>query len=123
MLPTDKKQLEFEIQFYEGLLQRKKNQPEILKLLAENYTKCGDYVKGLQMDRALVQLCPNDPLVFYNLACSLSLTSAIDEAFYTLEKAIALGYRDARHMKRDKDLTPLKKDPRYIQILEKIESF
>ena len=29
---------------------------------------------GLSVDRRLARLCPSDPLVHYNLACSFSLT-------------------------------------------------
>ena len=117
---SETKQLDFEIQFYERLLLDKKEQPEVLKLLAEAYTHRGFYKKGLEMDRLVCQLHPHDPNAHYNLACSLSLTQQLDEAFLTLEKAIQLGYRDASHLKKDKDLALLRRDPRYTQLLEKL---
>ncbi|SVE64160.1 uncharacterized protein METZ01_LOCUS517014, partial [marine metagenome] len=61
--------LDIEIDFLEGVVERDRNYVEALQLLGDNYTRRGRYREGLSVDRRLVRLCPSDPLVYYNLAC------------------------------------------------------
>ena len=56
------------------------------------------------MDERLARLEPDNPLVFYNLACSYSLTEQFDRAALALEKAFGLGYRDFNWLAKDPDL-------------------
>ncbi len=104
---------EWEIRFYEGILRRAPDYVEVLKILAELYTRQQRYEEGLELDRRLARLRPEDPLVFYNLACSLSLTGDVSGAFRALERAFELGYADAAWMARDPDLRAVRRDPRY----------
>ena len=100
-----------------------KNDPEnidILFELGDLYTKSGFIKEGLEVDLKLSKLLPKDPTVFYNLACSYSLLGREEEAFKELRKAVALGYDDAEHMAKDKDLDNLKDDPRFIELLDEI---
>lgn len=115
---NDLEQLDFEIAFYEGILARKPDYFDVLNALAYDYTARGLYQKGLEADRRLARMRPEDPGVIYNLACSLALTGHIDEAFSTLARAIFLGYRDFRHIKQDPDLEPLRRDPRFKTFLQ-----
>ncbi len=112
--------LYFEIDFYEKLLKEKPDFEEALIALAENYTKAGEYGRGLELDEKLSHLRPRDALVHYNLACSYSLTERIDEAFTVLQQAIRLGYDDFRLMDSDPDLMLLRKDKRYNKLVSKI---
>lgn len=109
--------LSFEIEFYEKLLKEKPDFEEALIALAENYTKAGELAKGLELDEKLSTLRPQDALVHYNLACSYSLTGRIDEAFTVLRRAIKLGYNDFKLMDSDPDLTLLRKDQRYNELV------
>ena len=59
---------------------------------------------------------PDNPLVFYNLACSYSLTDQCELAARALEQAFQLGYRDFAWLARDPDLRKLRKHPLYTQI-------
>ena len=111
-------QLDFEIEFFEGVLARKPDYVDALGVLAEIYTARGLYQKGLEADRRLARLRAEDPTVIYNLACSLSLTGHVDGAFTTLARAIFLGYHDFRHIRDDPDLEPLRQDPRFGTFLE-----
>jgi tetratricopeptide (TPR) repeat protein len=108
--------IEFEIAFFEGVVRRDPNFIEALQILGDAYTKSGQFEKGLKIDQRLRQLCPEDPLVWYNLACSYALLNKLDQAFAALEKAIQLGYTDANWMEKDPDLNSLRADPRYAQI-------
>jgi tetratricopeptide (TPR) repeat protein len=107
---------DFEMSFYEGLIREKPNYIDALKPLAELYTKRGDYEKGLEIDLRLSELCPEDPDVIYNLACSYALTGQTDQSFAALGRAIELGYRDFDHMKKDGDLKSLVGDPRFEEL-------
>lgn len=112
-------QTKYEIKFYERLLVQKPNYVEALVALADIYTKVGEFTKGLVLDERLAELCPNDETVFYNLACSLSLTGKLKKAYEALRTAVALGYNDFEHLRYDQDLEPLRKSKRYGPVLEK----
>ena len=101
----------FEIAFHESVL---KNSPcfiEALVALAELYTKEGHYDKGLELDRRLVELRPGDPVIRYNLACSLSLKGDVPSAFEAVKRAVESGYEDFAHLEKDQDLLNLLSDP------------
>ena len=114
--------LDFEIWFYEGVLERCGTYVEVLQALGNDYTARGYYERGLWVDLKLAKLCPDDPVVFYNLACSYSLISEQDEAFAALRKAVEHGYDDVQYLNTDPDLRSLRGDPRYGEILELITS-
>lgn len=103
----DKKTVDFEIQFYEQLLEKRPSFVDAMIPLAEAYTRKGLFEKGLEVDRKISLLCSEDPIVFYNLGCSYALTGRKKEALAALKKAILLGYIDFRHMKHDSDLKEL----------------
>ena len=111
-----KENLEFEIRFFEGILDRDPEFIEALQILGDAYSKTGQWEKGLDIDRRLSKLSPASPLVFYNLACSYSLLKHLDEAFAALAKAVKLGYDDARWLIKDPDLNNLRQDNRFDKI-------
>ncbi|MBI4358864.1 MAG: hypothetical protein HY584_06145 [Candidatus Omnitrophica bacterium] len=110
---------DFEISFFEGLVKQKPNYIDALIPLAEAYTKAGLHEKGLEIDRRLARLRKGDPIIHYNLACSLALVGAKDEAFEVLQRTMELGYKDLDHMKRDPDLKSLRDDPRFGMLVSK----
>jgi hypothetical protein len=93
---------------------------DALQLLGDDYTKRGQFLAGLRVDQKLAHIRPRDPLVFYNLACSLCLTKSYAEAAGALEQAIDLGYRDFRWLAEDPDLHDLRKQPVYRRIRTKL---
>jgi tetratricopeptide (TPR) repeat protein len=111
-----KEDLEFEIRFFEGIARRDPGFIEALKILGDDYTKTGQWEKGLKIDKRLARLCPDNPLAFYNLACSFSLLKHLDEAFAALDQAVRLGYNDARWLIKDPDLDNLRQDNRFEKI-------
>jgi len=113
--------LDVQIQFMEGVVRRDPRYVEALQLLGDNYTKRGRYNEGLTVDERLAELEPENPLVFYNLACSYSLTDQCDRAADAVEKAINLGYNDFKWLVKDPDLKKLRNHPRYVQIRELIK--
>jgi tetratricopeptide (TPR) repeat protein len=110
-------ELDFEIQFYEGILRNTPNFIQALVALGNVYTKSGFYEEGLKIDQKLVDLLPSDGVVHYNLACSYSLLGFIDLSFGALTKSIKLGYRDFHYMKIDPDLKNVRVDERFERLI------
>jgi Flp pilus assembly protein TadD len=118
MHTREEDQLRFEISFFEPVLERNPDNVECLKALAENYTRVGRYEDGLRADLHLARLCPGDPIVQYNLACSLSLTGQVARAMEVLSEAVTLGYRDFDHIRKDPDLSRVRELPAFRDLVE-----
>ena len=116
----EQRDLDIEIQFLEGVTRRDRRYVEALQLLGDDYTRRGRFEDGLNVDRRLARLCPSDPLVHYNLACSFSLTEEFRKAANALRKAIHYGYRDFDHLRKDSDLEPLRQNEIYAGIEQEI---
>lgn len=119
--PAEQSQLDFELEFFGGILTRHPDYVDVLRVMGNNLTQKGRVRDGLEIDRRLVNLRPRDALVHYNLACSYALLKCTDLAIATLRKAIELGYRDFRYVRQDKDLESIRNDPRYRQLLREYE--
>ncbi|HUZ06887.1 MAG TPA: hypothetical protein VMV89_05300 [Candidatus Paceibacterota bacterium] len=117
---ASQRDLDTRIEFMEGIVRRDPNYVDALQLLGDHYTQRGRFSEGLDVDERLARLEPESPLVFYNLACSYSLTGQFDRAAFALEKALNLGYRDFAWLARDPDLKKFRQQPAYRYIKEKI---
>lgn len=115
-------QLDFEIEFFGGILERQPDYVDVLRVMGNNLTLKGRYGQGLTIDKHLVQLRPEDPLAHYNLACSYALLKRPDQAIRALRRAVELGYRDFRYMREDRDLDAIRHDPRFRQMLREYEN-
>jgi tetratricopeptide (TPR) repeat protein len=111
----EKRDLDIEIGFLEGVVRRDPGYIEALQILGDNYTKRGKYLEGLRIDQQLAHLKPTDSLVFYNLACSYSLTEQYSEAAQALDRAI-----EFKWLAEDPDLEDLRKQPIYRRIRAKV---
>jgi tetratricopeptide (TPR) repeat protein len=116
------RELDVKIKFMEGIVARDPQYVDALQLLGDHYTQRGKFIEGLEVDRRLSKLEPENPLVFYNLACSYSLTDQFDRAAVALEKALNLGYRDFNWLSKDPDLRQLRKHPFFQRIQDKIRA-
>lgn len=105
---------------YETALEIQPQNLEVLVALGNLYTRAGLFQKGLEVDRLLVSLRPEEPTFQYNLACSQSLLGDLDAAFRTLERAIELGYDEFEHLLRDPDLANLRRDRRWTGLLDRL---
>jgi len=122
MKNVNKEDVEFEIAFYNGLIEKNPKFAEALIALGELYTTVGMYKEGLAVDEQLAQLKPDDPIVHYNLACSYSLMNEVDKALRSIKKAIHCGYCDYGHMESDSDLDNLRADKRFLKFLSKAKA-
>ena len=118
----EQSQLDFELDFFAAILARRPDYVDVLRIMGNNLTLKGRYAQGLQIDKRLVQLRPNDPLAHYNLACSYALLRRPDQALKMLRRAVELGYRDFRYMREDRDLESVRQDPRFRQLLREYEN-
>ncbi len=112
--------LDVEISFLGGIVRRDPDFVEALQILGDAYTRRGEFSEGLKVDEQLVRLRPDDALVHYNLACSLSLTEQLGEAAVSLENALRLGYRDFKWIAADPDLRNLRRAALYRKIRAKV---
>ncbi len=117
-----KEDIDFEIAFYNGLIEKNPKFAEALIALGELYTRAGMHKEGMMVDEQLVQLRPSDPIVLYNLGCSYSLMGDIDRAFRAVKKAINCGYSDFRHLEKDEDLANLREDRRFQEYLSRAKN-
>jgi len=119
---AEQRDLDTKIQFVEGLVRRDPDYVDALQLLGDHYTQRGRFTEGLHVDERLAQLEPANPLVFYNLACSYSLTDEFDRAFRALNQAIELGYRDFAWLAKDPDMKKLRAQPAFQAVKDKIQT-
>lgn len=122
-LPHDERDyMMFCLEFCNAVLRENSNHLEALALAAGYYTELGFFADGLKVDKMLAALKPKNPTVLYNLACSYSLNSLLDEAITTLREAVARGYDDSAHIISDRDLTAARQDPRFQSVIDALDS-
>jgi tetratricopeptide (TPR) repeat protein len=119
---ADQNQLDFELDFFTGVLERNPGYVDVLRVMGNLLTLKGRFAEGLQVDKRLVQLRPGDALAHYNLACSYALLKRPEQSLKTLRRAVELGYRDFRYMREDHDLDSIRHDPRFRQLLREYEN-
>ena len=120
--PEDLRENKQELEFLQAIARRLPEDTDVMRVLGDLYTRTGAYADGLRVDERLSRLCAEDPVVWYNLACSLALSDRSDDAFDALNRAVELGYNDYDGMKKDPDLASLHGDARFESILEWIYS-
>jgi tetratricopeptide (TPR) repeat protein len=110
-------QLEFDIAFYESVLQRAPDYVDVLRCQGELLTRKGSHAQALAIDRRLAVLLPDDCVVQYNLACSLALMGMRNEAVAALRCALEAGYDDFDYLEADSDLDALRDEGAYQALL------
>jgi hypothetical protein len=78
-----------------------------------------NYAAMAQVCAEGVRLFPDNATWQYNLACAQSLQGLRQEALASLDKAVALGFRDVAAIEQDADLAAIKGSPEYAQIMAK----
>lgn len=109
--------MDFEIAFYQSILETSPDFIQALMALGNLYTKKGWYERGLVVDKKLVTLRPENPYTHYNLACSYSLTNDIPQGIDAAKKALELGFNDFEYMAKDEDLANVYDHPDFQEYL------
>jgi tetratricopeptide (TPR) repeat protein len=118
--PAQRRDLDIEIGFIEGVVQRDPQYVEALQVLGDDYTRRGRFENGLKIDEKLARLRPDDPTVHYNLACSYALMGQFDAAVSALCDAMDQGYSDFKWLMKDPDLKKLRADQRFKTVQERV---
>ena len=82
----------------------------------------GDTERSKRWLHRAIEIDPDDPVVLYNVACNLATLGELESALEYLDNAIQHGTVNAAWMRNDEDLTNLRSDPRYAELLEKLEA-
>jgi tetratricopeptide (TPR) repeat protein len=109
----------FEISLSRAVLKVRPDWFEALTMLGHALTKSGQHKQALAVDHKLAKIRADDPIVHYNLACSLSNLERVDESLDALGRALELGYKDFAYMLGDPDLQNVRRDPRFKQLLDR----
>jgi len=110
---------DFEIGLARAALDADPRHVGALHMLGQALTRSGRHPEALEADLRLASLRPEDPVVFYNLACSYSQLMSLDAAFEALNRAFELGYNDYPYLLRDPDLKNLRDDLRFKKLLDR----
>ena len=111
---------EFEIDLYAAHVEHDTQDVDLLVELGDLYTRAGRVEEGIEIDKKLVNVCPEEPVFHYNLACSQSLLGQTDLALGSLRSAIEFGYRNLDLLETDADLQSVREDPRFPELIESI---
>jgi len=114
----DRLGLAFETGVYEAALKSDPRRIATLEALGNAYARAGRLEKGLEVDRRICAVVPENPVAHYNLACTLSRLERTDAAADALERALALGYADKDQIESDPDLENLRACERYREIVD-----
>ncbi len=113
----EQSQLDFDIEFFDSVLQRQPEYLDVLRCQGQLLSRKGLHARALQVDQRLVQLAPQDGVAHYNLACSLALLGYTPDAIASLRKALRRGYTDIDYLESDRDLESLRTEPEYLEML------
>lgn len=109
-------QLDFDINFYDAILERAPNYLDVLRCQGGLLARKGLHERSMEVDRRLVRLVPDDEVARYNLACNLALAGRPAEGLQQLRRALELGYKDFRYLTMDGDLDALREAPGYQEL-------
>lgn len=109
-----------EIELLETAVPTARENIDILVRLGELYSRAGRIREGLAVDLRLVTLAPRDPIVLYNLACSLSLWNKPSTALRMLELSLEYGYDDEDHLMRDPDLARVRELEHFDEFVSRL---
>jgi protein O-mannosyl-transferase len=89
-----------------------------LHSLAVIYSLKGDNEKALQYLEEMRRINPNDPEVYYNLACIYSKQGKFDDSLRSLQGAINKGFNKQDVLKTDPDLANVRETDGYKKLIQ-----
>jgi cytochrome c-type biogenesis protein CcmH/NrfG len=122
MTRKEQRDLDIEISFMEGVVQRDPRSFEAWRVLSEDYARRGNLSARLRADERLARLQPDDPCVLYNLACSYSLMKQARPAVNALSRAVTKGFKEFKWLLKDPELGHVRKNPLFKKVWNKIST-
>lgn len=80
----------------------------------------GESERALEWAERALEADKDEPAVLYNVACAFSLLGDKDRAFELLEQSVNHGYGHREWLEHDSDFAPLRDDPRFQQLLDRM---
>ncbi|MEK6286964.1 MAG: tetratricopeptide repeat protein [Acidobacteriota bacterium] len=78
------------------------------------------YIEAIEAFTRSISLRHRQATCMYNVACGYSLLNDKDNALFWLERSLAVGFDRPDLLRDDSDLDPLRSDPRFKAILQKV---
>jgi tetratricopeptide (TPR) repeat protein len=78
----------------------------------------GEWPQAIVDYEASLRLDPRDSSTHYGLACALCRSGRSENALLELERAVAAGFANWDLLRKDADIEPLRKEPRYLRLLK-----
>jgi serine/threonine protein kinase/Flp pilus assembly protein TadD len=82
----------------------------------------GEEAEAKQWARRALDTGSEDPSVYYNLGCFYTFGNDTDKALGCLEKAVDLGFAHREWLLNDADLQPLREEPRFRALVDRLGS-
>ena len=82
--------------------------------------RSGQRERAIEWAELALQSRDNEPHFLYNTACVYVGVGETDHAIDLLERAVALGWGDRAWIENDSDLMPLRSDPRFLALLDRM---
>ncbi|MBM3846770.1 MAG: tetratricopeptide repeat protein [Verrucomicrobia bacterium] len=114
--------LDIEIRFLEGIVERDPRYADALRILSDDYLLRGHFDLGLGLDEQLVELDPENPESYFNLACSYALNGQYRGAADALSLAIDRGYSDWKWITREASFESFRSTPEFQEIQNRIQA-
>ena len=87
--------------------------PEALYELAKLSIIQKEYEKALSLYQKIIAFLPDNPAVYYNIACIYARQNKPEESVAWLKKAVSKGLNDWKHIKTDSDLDNIRSSLQY----------
>ena len=91
------------------------------------FQKAYDLHMNGKIDKAIIahqkaaEFADHKGIATYNLGCAWVLTGEIDKAFAALNDAVTFGFHDVNQYQIDEDLDPIRKDPRFEKLMDRLQ--
>jgi adenylate cyclase len=87
---------------------------------AQALVATGNAARAREWAERALEAAPDEPSVLYNLGCMYSLMGERDKAIALVDEAVKLGFGYRAWLEKDGDLDPLREDPRFQAILDRL---
>ena len=85
-----------------------------------NLATVGERDKAIEWANLALRSSEDEPMVFYNAACTFAVLDERERAIELLERAVKLGWGDRAWMQNDSDLVSLRDRPRFQALLKSL---
>jgi adenylate cyclase len=109
------------IELIEQHMEMNPHDTRALCIAANQLSNVGEFARGEKMAEEALVRGKDEPLVLYNIACFFSVKGDVARAVSLLEDAVAKGWGDKAWLETDSDLDPLREDPSFQALLNRID--